>query len=154
MHSDHLKNIFDPIERDKQLEKIRPQLVVADGVYPFDGFLGTGVSGHMASILSFSCDKGLAILRSGRDPSHSSLNLEYSLGVQKVVIVDDLVNTGETLRRLMKKACDNGLDVEGIVLYNENYGRGMTDLSTWAYMGRGFGHNIGFLIDSEGKLLK
>lgn len=150
-HAEYLTNLIDPVERDKVLSWMDRSIKVADGHFPFDGFMGGGVSGHMASILSFKYDKGLGIARQTR--SHSPLVFEGSLGMRNVAIVDDLVNTGNTLKSLMKTATANGLDVEGIILYNQGWAFDSDDLKLWKGHAKELGHDLKFVVDNKGGFL-
>ncbi len=118
MHSGYLSNVIRPSRR---------RGVVASSLdilrkHEFDTIAVRGISGiSVGSILAHALDKSIAIVRKeGTENTHSENQMESSFEVEKYVIVDDFVSSGETLyhiERRMKQAHPNALCI-GMLRYN------------------------------------
>lgn len=85
----------------------------------FDSFVGRGVSGiTMASMLAYSMNKNLVIVRKDRTNNHSGQLVEGIItNEHQFIIIDDFVETGETIEQI-DRAIHNYGTVKGVVLYN------------------------------------
>lgn len=90
---------------------------------------GTGVSGTMiVPALAAMMRKQWAIVRKGATHSNYAIEISAALADDKIIIVDDLVDTGASIRRVASKMRQrykaiglSGVKVIGAVLY-DNWG--------------------------------
>lgn len=91
----------------------------------FDAIAFSGMSGAvMAPILAYLLDKQLIIVRKDRgsehpdQASHSSAAVEYAGSLRtRVVIVDDFIASGKTVKRIIEKIRDRQLRTEIVAVY-------------------------------------
>lgn len=101
----------------------------------FDAIAFSGMSGAtMAPILAYMLNKQLIIVRKDADlegNSHATSTVEYADGGlrDRILIVDDFVSSGATIRRIMSKIHDVRLRVSFVAVYC--YERGYDD-DGWA----------------------
>lgn len=121
MHTEYLDTVFDKSRRSKVVRKVRESLRAV----PFDAFVCRGVSGlTMGSILAHSMRKDLVVIRKSEDDSHSDYEIEYGGDGRRLVILDDLISSGDTLEavvgrlRNFSRKHEIELDLQAIVFYN------------------------------------
>lgn len=86
------------------------------GRMDFDTIAVRGVSGQaVGTILAYELDCNLFVIRKFNDDSHNGHHPAGHLG-ERVVIVDDFIATGNTMRQIMEKVSKS--KVAGIYLYN------------------------------------
>lgn len=75
----------------------------------FDAIAYSGASGSLiAPALAFRMNKGLLLVRKEKN-THSGSKVEGHTQIKRYIIVDDFVNTGDTIKRIareVKKNCD------------------------------------------------
>lgn len=94
----------------------------------FDSVICRGNSGLLfASAFGMMAEKNILINRKRTDNSHSDNVIEgETSGVRRVLIVDDFISSGETVREIfsaMKRILDmDKVEVVGVYLYSRNFG--------------------------------
>lgn len=81
----------------------------------------TGMSGIIGSIVAHRKDRELIIVRKDSEQSHSSYEVEYTRAGGDYVFVDDLIDSGKTVLRVLEKLSDRNRTCVGIILYNNTY---------------------------------
>lgn len=126
-HSVYIENIFNDELREDSLDWFSRKLYKFRGKY--DGFVGTGLSGLFAIFLAEKLNKGFAILRKSGVNDHRQTSLEVSSkleGKTRLLVVDDLVSSGKTLRNIndnVFKDPRHCFTFEGLLLYNSFAGK-------------------------------
>ncbi len=108
------------VELSKAIKRTIKKLSAID----FDTIVYSGHSGSLVSVpVAISMGKELTLIRKAYDRSHSVSMIE-GVCPKKFVIVDDCIQTGDTIRRILKKV--DKLSVgkryphfKGVYLYNE-----------------------------------
>lgn len=90
----------------------------------FDAIAFTGLSGAvLASAVALKLNKLLYCVRKQGENRHSDYDVEGPLGALRYIIIDDLIQTGGTLRRIIKQVRKHSADcpatLVGIWLYRE-----------------------------------
>lgn len=99
MYSAYLRKFMEVDDRAERIEIIVDTLSQFD--HEFDAIACTGVSGLIvASVLAYRMEKHLIILRKDGENSHAAYCVENNRKQFRVLIVDDLVSSGNTLRRI------------------------------------------------------
>ena len=117
--ADYFKSMLEPVGRNHCIDAIYQRLLDVD----FDTIVCTGVSGVSAgSILAFLLDKRLLVIRKENDDSHHGNRPSgwLSPNTSKVVIVDDFVCSGRTMKRIDEKLenlYDGAIYIVGVALY-------------------------------------
>lgn len=92
----------------------------------FDAIAFTGMSGAaLAPILAYLLDKQLIIVRKDRtaEASHSTATVEYIYPLKpRIVIVDDFVCEGLTIKRIIDKIKDVHYGAQFVAVYCYHYG--------------------------------
>lgn len=90
----------------------------------FDAIAFTGLSGAvLASAVALKMDKLLYCVRKVGENRHSDYDVEGPLGKLRYIIIDDLIQSGATLRRIIsqvRKHSDNQAVLAGIWLYRNS----------------------------------
>jgi adenine/guanine phosphoribosyltransferase-like PRPP-binding protein len=117
--AEHLKYCF--YDRRKRHNLAKKSLKLTE----FDTIVVTGISGiAFGSILSFLLKKQLVIVRKGGERAHSSRKVESNItgkNIGKWVFVDDLIDTGKTLKRVKRSLEDGGYFGIQVATYLYNY---------------------------------
>lgn len=99
----------------------------------FDTIVFRGVSGCLFGIpLAHKLGKNMIVVRKGEN-NHSGRLCEGHSGVKRYIIVDDLVDTGKTVRYIVgavKAFADKPAVCIGVFCYYEHKGR-LRDVSEW-----------------------
>lgn len=93
----------------------------------FDAIAFSGISGALiASVVAYKMNKEIIVVRKngGNDGSHSAKYVEgYVRAGQRVVIIDDLICTGATMRNIVKGLNQffpsKQYEIVGVILYDE-----------------------------------
>lgn len=95
--------------------------ILRDNVFgEFDGIVCRGTSGLIiAPLLAYEFDKKLLVTRKRGDNSHANAVIEGAADIEKFIIVDDFVSTGNTLKAIL-----NSFEEERNVYSNYNYNAG------------------------------
>lgn len=88
----------------------------------FDAIAISGNSGLFGAMLAFALDLPLIIVRKDgqAEKSHGRQTVEGPVVPQRVLLVDDFVRTGATLRRMWEQLGERGHRVVGIYLYRDH----------------------------------
>lgn len=100
------------------ISKARKKL--RDSKMKFDTIAVQGHSGMLIGpALAMALNKKLMIIRKPNESSHSSYNIEGWGQNQKILLVDDFISSGATMRRMIKSINDNcdSPTISGILLY-------------------------------------
>lgn len=96
---DYLSPLFKPHNLETVVSDLS-LLIGASGI-EFDSIAFSGVSGAIpASVLSLRLNKNLILVRSHRENRHQ--NLVTEVGMPKYIIVDDLIDRGRTVERIIQ----------------------------------------------------
>lgn len=121
-HSDYFSRAFGSIETiaDEMLEEVQS--------VEFDTMVGTGLSGTLVvPTLARAFGTYWAIVRKENSP-HSSYLIEGEIG-HKWLFVDDIIDSGSTLKRVKEAIADE------VDRYNGRYYRGHSDDFVTEYVG-------------------
>jgi orotate phosphoribosyltransferase len=123
--ADYLDEIYHQPQFAKLITRMTRKLKKYDADYDAIAFSGQSGSA-VAYPLSLTLKKPLICVRKGK--SHSSYRMEGAHDVERYIIVDDLIDSGTTMRRIMRqiKASDKPAKCVRIFLY-----RACSDVSTW-----------------------
>jgi len=101
--SGYLHSFFEPDKMIKTITDLR-QTIAASGV-KFDAIACRGMSGLLVSSpLGMMMEKPVIVVRKGTSGTHSGSNVEGYLPVHlKYIIVDDFVETGATIRTIIRR---------------------------------------------------
>jgi adenine/guanine phosphoribosyltransferase-like PRPP-binding protein len=132
-HSKYLNELFSPKEFSESVNSIVG--IINERFSDVDYIVGTGISGAiMVGAISSSVNKRIFIIRKENDNTHSykvwdADNMpEYERfcefqDIEKnsktAIIIDDLISSGCTIRRILHKLWDNEILTVGIILYHE-----------------------------------
>ena len=95
----HLSKVIIPNMRRKAVVGILDALEDEE----FDSVAVSGTSGlGIGSIIAYLKDVGLSVIRKSTANCHSGNKVETTEVVKRYIIVDDLVDSGKTLRRIVK----------------------------------------------------
>lgn len=87
--------------------------------HPFDAIAFTGMSGSaMAYCLSYRLGIPLIAIRKKGEKSHYRSALEGCVNAKRILIVDDFIDTGSTVERIIK-ALPKTSKVIGVFLYSD-----------------------------------
>ena len=130
-HVDYLLDTVNPPVRDKTVNWIKEQIDSIIGPKSFDTIAVRGLSGiGIGSIIAYIYKKDLCILRKTDDKSnHSNLRLEC-LDVKKYIIIDDLVDSGDTCKEIIEGVEEEHLNSEcvKIILYSDRRLKNKADI--------------------------
>jgi len=115
--SNYLKAIFNKKYFDKIVRSAADFMVK---YYPNAGVVCTGLSGTLAIAVAHRAGCPVCFLRKRGDDSHSSKKFEGYLA-DEVVLIDDLVDTGTTLKRVIADLTPQGVTVVASLLWNGDY---------------------------------
>lgn len=124
-HSSYLRRVFSPRLLGDVVEKTHLKLQeMKEKGYTFDAIAFTGNSGAgIAFPLSAKYGYNLICVRKG-EYSHGK-NIEASPErIEKYVIVDDQIDRGDTVRRVLNELEKADLQCQGIVLYTLEWSAG------------------------------
>jgi len=122
-HAIYLEKVVNVVDRKETVARLVFAITdaVSDGL-PVDAIVCTGVSGMLvAPIVSYLTDIPLTVVRKGND-SHSMYEVEGVLP-ESYIIIDDLVASGSTLKRIQAKmdSVCNAVCV-GVITYSSECG--------------------------------
>lgn len=89
----------------------------------FDAIVVTGVSGQMfGGPLAYTLKKPIIVVRKKKDNSHSLHSLEGVIYCKRYFIVDDLIDTGKTIKNILGKMKEQRPLAEccGVYLYRDD----------------------------------
>jgi len=92
------------------------------GIDNFDAFAYCGMSGAgIATILGYHFKKPLVMVRK-KDNSHSTLSVEGAISASRIVIIDDLIDSGRTILHIVNTLQSVNINVEivSVILYNSS----------------------------------
>lgn len=129
-YSTYLHSILDPYRLRKVMATLYSVIKNKVGVDSFDAFAYRGMSGAgVATALAVYFRKPLIMVRKrgikGTD-SHSQHLVEGAKDAERVVVIDDCIATGETLKEIVSNIIENGtrsaaeLQVVAVVLFNDS----------------------------------
>lgn len=114
---------FSHEARGKAVERLAGALLE----YPQNvGIVCTGLSGILVGVaLADHTKREFAIVRKPNEETHSSYSVEGYI-LDEYVIVDDFMDGGETVKRILEKMSDRTLQsvCRGILLYNDHFTSG------------------------------
>lgn len=100
VHTSYLQMVFTKGEFRDKLNIAESQLRDVD----FDAFAVRGTSGLVfGGALAAKMNKGLIVVRKGREQAHSSIMVEGWRAGKKYIFLDDLVCSGETRRAVAEE---------------------------------------------------
>lgn len=117
-HAYYMNELFNPSQQHRAIKEAKKALRKLD----YDALLVSGgVSGMFGAILANNLKKGLVVARKSGVFTHSSYAVEGLEKDQKLVFVDDLIGTGETIKHCCRLAKDSGKrpKIVGAWLYND-----------------------------------
>jgi len=97
-HAHYLEAVLNP---KKFLPRAIAQIKNEIGTEKFDSIAVTGISGMFGYLLAQRLKKNIVIVRKGS--CHSSYKVEMLKLPEKYIVVDDLIETGNTLKRIKKE---------------------------------------------------
>lgn len=99
-HAGYLTALFDRKTQNSVVKNIK--LLIKEKDLKFDGFVVTGISGvSMGAIMSRLLNKKLMVVRKDEDDdNHSWYNIENYTNGGKYIFLDDLIASGNTLKRV------------------------------------------------------
>lgn len=117
---------FDGALRGKNLKHFVEQAATTLSKVEFDSIACRGNSGLIfASALAVKMEKNIIIVRKQLEHSHATETVEYFDLPKKIVVVDDFVCSGETLKaiweEISKKFKNTKPDISGVYLYLRDY---------------------------------
>jgi len=96
----HLLPILDPLRMSKTVEDTLQALSRFD----YEAIVVAGYSGvTIGSILAYRTGKSLCIVRKNTENCHSSRIFEGNIAFKRYVVVDDLMASGTTFRRIIRE---------------------------------------------------
>jgi orotate phosphoribosyltransferase len=100
----YLSSIFDPIRYAKTFRQSFRILRALKKDHPFDAIAVRGVSGMaLGFALAHKLKVGVICVRKSETKAHSKLCVEGFVGAKRYVIVDDLVDNGETVKYIVRE---------------------------------------------------
>lgn len=118
----HMEPLLNPVVRKYTIDKCI--LDLKEHADRFDSIVISGYSmALIAPCVADALHKDIILVRKDNEDCHSSYYVEGIL-CQRYIIIDDLVCSGETLRRIQKKIGDHfysGAKLVGIYLYQPQY---------------------------------
>lgn len=108
------------------------------GIENVDAVYFTGISGAAIGFpLAVALEKHAIILRKDCSNSHSCNDIECCPDIRfkenvRIVIVDDFIDTGNTINRLCEAALNN-FDIIGVCLYKSDHDRKSVDIFQGMY---------------------
>jgi adenine/guanine phosphoribosyltransferase-like PRPP-binding protein len=118
-HVGYLRNLLPTDALRKTIEAAVRVLELRD----FDAIAFQGMSGALiAPALALKLDKNLLMVRKQGNNTHSTYSVEGDAAAERYVIVDDLVDTGSTVMRIIQKVAEFAPQAECIGFLTANYG--------------------------------
>ncbi len=124
--SDYLTTILVPKALNKVINTLKRLIVERVGLDNFDAIAYRGMSGAgVATALGFLLNKPLIMVRKpNQESAHTTAKAEGVLSAERIIIVDDLIATGNTILKMVKTIGEEGvrdrLKVVAIFLYNDS----------------------------------
>lgn len=119
--SSYLSCILDPDILPITVAEVVKILRNEVGLNKFDSIVFRGMSGAMIGpMVANAVHKGMILIRKKGDSSHSSYVVEGDVNSKRVVILDDLIHTGETIANIaeqLKEFITPRPAISAIVLY-------------------------------------
>lgn len=128
--SSYLETVFDLKQYTAVLKRAKTKLRVKRRTLRFDAIAFRGSSG---AALAFPLSVALQVplIHSRKEASHTSIRVEGATRAKRILIVDDLVCTGDTMQRIesdIRKWCAPGAKIVGVALYNSNNPKDLSHL--------------------------
>jgi adenine/guanine phosphoribosyltransferase-like PRPP-binding protein len=99
-HATHFRIALRP----EEISKLLPSLVAILKKFEFDAIAFMGMSGSLlAQPIAMKLKKNLIMVRKTTRGVHSSRLVEGDRASRRYIIVDDLVDSGDTARKIMKR---------------------------------------------------
>lgn len=118
MHEPYLSLI--PSDRNKLVRRICKKVKELQPLLNFDGLCGMGISGiTTCSMVGYRLKLPLCIVRKDIDKCNSSRLIEYQSGIKKVLILDDQICTGHTVKHMLTRLTEENIECVGAVLHNQ-----------------------------------
>ena len=132
----HLKPLLDPVTRKYTID--RCILDLKEHADRFDSIVISGYSmALIAPCVADALHKDIILVRKDNEECHSSYPVEGVL-CQRYIIIDDLVGSGETIKRVKTKIGNHfysGAKLVGIYLYQPQYSAYRTHEKVKEYLG-------------------
>jgi len=125
-HSIYISELFNPDEFENAVNKSCE--LIQDKFPNVDYIACSGISGiTIAGAICYKLGKHIFINRKKTDDSHAMINkkqqnefLEIDTGkINTAVIIDDLISSGDTAKRINNALSDNEILTIGMILYHE-----------------------------------
>jgi len=105
--SSYLDDMFQPERRRLIVKGMLRIILTKVGIRNFDAIAFTGISGAtIAPILAFILDKPLIAVRKDSG-AHSCYKAEGLISAEKILIIDDLIESGSTIATIMAKVLES-----------------------------------------------
>lgn len=123
-HATHLSNALPRLSTDITIGYCCGMLKDAEEhrTLKYDTLAFSGMSGALiAPIIAHRLKKDLLMIRKKGDNTHSCLIVEGNVGAQRIVVVDDFINSGHTVGRIVKyiRMCCKA-KIVGLLLYHDD----------------------------------
>lgn len=125
-YSTYLHSVLDPYRLRKVMKTLYKVIKTKIGEDNFDAFAYRGMSGAgVATALSVYFCKPLIMIRKKGTESHSQHLVEGARDAKRIVVIDDCISTGETLKEIVSSIIENSsrsvgeLQVVAVVLFND-----------------------------------
>lgn len=122
--SSYLSEVYDPQTLRELAERTAQQVKNIRVGAPFDALAFTGLSGAALSFpVSLLANVPLLAVRKDGDGTHASTSLEGPIKVNTYMILDDLVASGNTVRRIVAKIAEKRPHARcvGILMWNDGW---------------------------------
>lgn len=120
-HAYYLQNLFNPEILTKTVNELSKQINKDKERLEIVGIAYTGISGSLAVAISFKTGLPLICIRKDISNSHSTHSVEFKEGLKgNCIVIDDLIASGDTIRRINDGLRKNGFSIKKIYLYNED----------------------------------
>jgi hypothetical protein len=98
----HTSQIFNAWEFQTLVDKIAERMVLLHNKHPFDAIAGSGNSGQpLLGALSYKTGIPIISVRKSKDSNHDSSLANGYLNARTYLIIDDLIDTGTTIKRII-----------------------------------------------------
>jgi len=125
----YLSEVLAPQPLRKTINRIK-RLIQKNNL-EFDAIAFSGMSGSLvASALSLEIDKPLILVRSKLIENCHGDPVEGFTEAGSVIIVDDFIETGETIENILTELSVRNIFCNGIVLYDSKGGAPMSDFNS------------------------
>ena len=108
IRSGYLDHVFTPEKLKETVRLAKKKLRQIHKVNPFDTIVFTGISGAaLGFTLSYETGFPVAVVRKSGESTHSSYRIEGNCGTDRYLLLDDFIEGGHTIRRIIKRMEEN-----------------------------------------------